>query len=345
MTKIKQLLKRAIYAVSAIALTIAPVLVPLEASAAQITARKVVLGDSAPSASTTYTFTFTAPTATTIKSIDFQACTTASGSCTKPTGFSEASSTVASQPTGLGSGGTWTVNTATSGSLRTLNNSNTGSPSAGAQVFFGVVINPSALNSTFFIRMTTFSDSGWVTPIDTGTVATSTAGIITVNATVDETLTFTLAAATVTLAPSSITTAAASFGTSTMTASTNAASGYTITYSSPNALKPAGGTALASYSSSASSPGTAGFGINLKANATPAVGANVSGAGSGTASGVYNTVDSFTFVGSNVATQIASAGAPTNSNTYTVSYVANIAALTPPGAYTTTFTYVATPNF
>jgi hypothetical protein len=192
--------------------------------------------------------------------------------------------------------------------------------------------------------MTTYSAVGFTGVIDTGTVATSTAGIITVNASVDETLTFTLAAASVDLLPAPIGTGAASFGTSTMAASTNAASGYTITYSSPNALKPTVGTALPSYSNSASSPGTAGFGINIVDNAAPNVGTNPSG-GSGAAVGLYANVDAFTFVGSNTATQIASAGVPTNTTTYVVSYVANIAALTAPGAYTTTFTYVATPNF
>lgn len=348
MTKIKLILKRSTYLVAVIALTIVPLVQTTQASAAQITARKVVIDSSAPSASTKYTFTFTAPSATTVKSFDAQACDTASGTCTQAAsaaGFSSAGAgTIGTAPTGLGSGGVWTSNVATTTKLRVLNASNTGAPSAGATITLDSVVNPSAANSTFFLRMTTYSDAAWTTPIDTGVVAASTAGVITVNATVDEALTFTLGAATVNLSPSSITTAAASTGTSTLVASTNAASGYSITYSSPNALKPAGGTALASYSSSPSVPGTAGFGINLKTNTTPAVGSNPTG-GSGAAVGAYNTADQFTFVGSNVATQIATSGVATNATTYTVSYVANIAALTAPGAYTTTFTYVATPNF
>jgi hypothetical protein len=191
--------------------------------------------------------------------------------------------------------------------------------------------------------MSTFSDDAYATPVDTGVVATSTAGQITVNASVDETLTFTLAAATVSLTPAPISTGAASTGTSSMTASTNAATGYTITYLSAATLTSAGGT-IPAYTSGASVPGTAGFGINLRANTTPSVGTNVSGAGSGTAFGVYNTVDSFTFA-TGAATKVAEATIPTNSNTYTVSYVANISAVTPAGAYTTSLTYVATPNF
>ncbi|CAN5413136.1 hypothetical protein BH10PAT4_BH10PAT4_1020 [soil metagenome] len=344
MTKTNTIFKRIVYGLSVLALVIIPVAQTTQASAAQITARSVTLGSSVFSATTTYSFQFTVPSATVIQSASFDACTTASGACSIPSGFSVTGTTLTAQPTNLGDASGWTVNTSTAGSLRLAKSGNVATPTGAQTVGFSGVTNPSATNSTFFVRMTTYSTATWTTPIDTGTVASSTAGQITVNATVDEALTFTLAQATVTLSPSSITTAAASTGTSTLVASTNAVSGYSITYSSPNTLKPVGGTALPSYSSSASAPGTAGFGINLKANTTPAIGSNASG-GSGAAVGAYNTADQFTFVGGNVATQIASAGAATNATTYVVSYVANIAALTPAGAYTTTFTYVATPNF
>ena len=344
MIKTNVLFKRIAYALTILALVLVPVVQATQTSAAAITARKVVIGNSAASASTTYTFTLTAPSATTILSFDAEVCSSPS-TCGAVAGFSSAGAgTLPSQPTNLGSGGTWTSNVAATTKLRVLNASNTGSPSAGATVSFQGVTNPSATNSTFFLKLTTYSDSAWTTAIDTGVVAASTAGVITVNATVDEALTFTLATSTVNLAPSPISTGAASFGTSTLVASTNATSGYSITYSSPNALKPAGGTALPSYSSSASSPGTAGFGINLVDNTAPNVGTNASG-GSGAAFAPYATVDSYSFVGGSVATQIATASVPTNATTFVVSYVANIAALTAAGAYTTTFTYVATPNF
>lgn len=308
-------------------------------SAAQITARSVAIGSSVASASTTYSFTFTAPTSTTIKSIAFQACTTASGSCTTPSGFSVTGSSIGSQPTGLGSGGTWTANTSTAGSLRVLNNSNTGSPSAGAQVFFSAVTNPSATNSTFFFRMTTYSDSTWTTPIDTGTMATSTAGQITVTATVDEALTFTLAANTVAL--NTLTTSTTGSGTSTMTVSTNGATGYAV---SVNGLTLTSGsnTITALSSPTASTQNTKQFGINLMANTTPSVGTAVSGSGTGAAATGYNTANSFKFV---TGETVASASVPTNSNTFTVSYIANIDGSTAAGAYSTQLTYIATANF
>jgi hypothetical protein len=342
MTKIniKQTLKQLLYGLSVIALVV--VYFPHAASAAAITARKVVLGSSVPSASTTYNFTFTVPSATTIKSVEFKACTLASTTCTKPTGFSEASSTLSSS-SNLGSGGAWTVNTATAGSLRMANASNTGSPSAGITANFSSVVNPSALNSTFFIWITTFSDAAWTTAVDSGVVASSTAGQITVNASVDETLAFTLAAATVNLGV--ITTSTTGKGTSTMDISTNAASGYSISYTG-NTLTSAGGTigAITTGGGAGSVVNTTGgqFGLNLVSNTTPSVGTNVSGSGSGVAAVNYNTTNLFKFVSGNT---VATAAAPTNSNTFTVSYIANVDGATAAGAYTTALTYVATANF
>jgi len=326
----------------AVVMTVAMVgiYIPNVASAASITNRKVVIGSSAASASTTYTFTFTVPTATAIQSVDFAACTTASGACTPAPGFSSSSSTLTSQPTNLGAASGWTVSTATSTSLRLSNSSNVTAPTGSQTVGFSSVTNPSATNSTFFVRITTYSGSNWSTgPLDTGVVAASTAGQITVNATVDEALTFTLSAATVSLGTLTTGTTGKD-GTTTMVASTNGGTGYSITYTGNSLTSPSG--ALPAYSSSASSAGTAGFGFNLMANTTPSVGSAVSGSGTGTPFTGYSTANQYTF---NSGDKVASASAATNSNTYTISYVANIAGSTPAGAYTTTLNYVATPNF
>jgi hypothetical protein len=303
-------------------------------SAAQITARSVTIGSSVPSASTTYAFNFTLPTATVIQSASFTACTTASGACTTPSGFSVASSTLTGQPTNLGDAAGWTVSTATAGSLRLSKSGNVAAPTGSQTVSFSSVVNPSATNSTFFFRMTTYSDASWTTSIDTGTVATSTAGQINVTASVDETLTFTLASATVALG--TLSSSSTRSATSTMSASTNAATGYNITVS---------GSTIAGLATSASpivsGIGTSQFGINLAANATPSVGSAPSG-GSGAAGTGYGVVDQFKFL---TGSTVASASAPTNSTTYTVSYIANITPSIAAGSYSTSLTYVATANF
>ena len=333
-------IKKSVYLAVTGILTVASVLPSLvgTASAAQITARSVTIGTSQASTQTSYAFNFTVAGATAIKSMAFQACTTASGTCTTPAGFTITGSTLGSQPTGLGAASGWTANTSTAGSLRVLNAANATAPSGSQTVTFNNVTNPSTVNATYFFRMTTYSDAAWTTAIDTGTVATSTAGIVTVTASVDETLTFTLATTNVTLGTLSSSTTAS--GTSSMTASTNAATGYNITVSG-NTLT-SGANQITAMSGAASSTNSKQFGINLAANSTPSVGTAVTGTGTGSAQSGYNTANNFKFASGET---VAAAAGPTNSNTYTVSYIANIDGITQPGSYSTNLNYVATANF
>src|SRR3989338_1483613 len=168
-------------------------LLPSTASAAQITSRKLTLSTSSAAsgaATTTYTFNFTVPSATVLQSFEAEVCTTASGSCTTPTGFSNSSSTLSSQPTNLGDAAGWTVSTVTAGKLRLKKTGNAAAPTGAQTVAFGNVQNPTTTNTTFYARIATYSDDAWATGVDTGVVAASTATAIDLTATVDETLTF-----------------------------------------------------------------------------------------------------------------------------------------------------------
>ncbi len=333
-------IKRITYGFSAIALLLA--YYPNIAAAAPITSRTVTIGSSAASASTTYTFGFTVPSSTVIKSVGFAACTTASGTCTPVSGFSSSASTLAAQPSNLDGAGTntgWIVSTATSGELRLSKSTASVAPTGSQTVSFAGVVNPSTTNSTFFLRMTTYSDALWTTPIDTGTVAASTAGQVTVTANVDETLSFTLGSTTVALG--TLSTAVTGTGTSSMTVSTNASNGYSLTYSGTT-LTSGLNTITALASPTGSAVNSKQFGLNLMSNTTPAVGTGVSGTGTGTPATGYNTANLFKF---NTGDTIASATLPTNSNTYTASYIANINGATAAGAYSTVLTYTATANF
>ena len=318
---------------------------PNVASASPLTTRSVKIGNSVGgTASTTYVFTFTAPTATPVKSVKLKACLEANfASCTPVSGFSSASSSLSIQPTNLGTG-VWTASTGTPAELRVANDgTNATNPTAGSTISFQGVHNPTASNTTFFFQITTYSDTAYTNALDTGSVATSTAGLVTINANVDETLTFTLATATVALgAGASMTTSAASTGTSTMTAATNATGGYTIAYTGSTLAGPTTITAMST--AAASNPGNKQFGLNLMANTGGRGGTAVSGAGSGVpwATSDYGTADTFKFLSGDT---VAHATAPTNSNTFTVDYLANIDAATPAGAYTTNVNYVATANF
>lgn len=334
----KTKLSRILYGLTAALVAVS--MTPTISSAASISPRKVVIGSSVADTSTTYAFTFTTPTSTIVKSASFAACTTASGACTPVPGFSSSSSTLSSQPVNLGDASGWTVNTGTANELRILNSGNATTPSGSQSVSFSNVHNPSATNSTFYIRITTFSDASWTTPIDNGAVASSTAGQVLVTVVIDESLTFTLANSTVDITkPSTVTTG---IGTSTMTVSTNAATGYTLGYSG-STLTSGGNTITAMTTQGASVPNSKQFGLNLVSNTAPTVGSNVSGSGSGIAATGYNTTNQYKF--NPAGDVVASAALPTNDNTFTTSYIVNMNGSTAAGAYSTLLTYTVTSNF
>jgi hypothetical protein len=120
----------------------------------------------------------------------------------------------------------------------------------------------------------------------------------------------------------------------TLQADTNAATGYNITFQGAtltfggNTITPIGAN------NTASNPGTEQFG--LRATSTGGSGAvNAPYAGAGFAYAADATTTSL----------LASSTAPTNTTTYSVKYLANIAGLTEAGNYTTALTYVATANY
>ena len=330
-------------------------------AAGALTVRSLTLTNPSVSAGATVTYAFglkVATTATIIQSFSAQVCTTSSGACTTPTGFSNSASL--NQPTGFGDASGWTANTATAGSLRLVKAGNATTPSAaGSTATFLNVTNPSNVG-TFYIRMTTYSDSAWTTAIDSGTVAASIVNTITVSATVDETLTFCVYntggacadTSTVPVALGTLSTASTKSGTSKMDASTNASGGLSITYYG-DTLKTGGGQSVAAVgaSATASTIGASEFGINLAANTTPSVGAAPAG-GSVTATSPYDgtaaNANKFAYVVSTAATPqpiASSGGAPTNATTLTVSYIANISGAQPAGAYSALVTYICAATF
>ncbi len=310
-------------------------------------------------ATVTYTMGFkVATTATIVQSFQAIPCTTATGVCTTPTGFVNSSSL--NQPTGLGDATGWTANNATAGALRISKTGNATAPSAaGSTVTLTNVTNPSSIG-TFFIRYTTYSDAAWTTAIDTGYAATSIVNAITVTATIDETITFCVYntggtcadTSTVPVGLGTLSIASTKTGTSKMDAATNAAGGLSITYYG-DTLKNAGAQSIAAIGSTAtaSTIGTSQFGINLAANSTPAVGTAPSG-GTVTATAPYDglaaNLNKFAYVVSTATTPqpiASSAGAPTNSTTLTISYIANINGSQAAGSYSTVVTYICSATF
>lgn len=354
---VKKLITNAIAGISVLTLVVASV--PFnDVYAAQLTARKVTISNSAPgAAAVTYTFNFTPAASTPIKSVNIDFCTTASGTCNPvtpsgvPAGLVTTGAAISGTPSGLGTGGSWTGTFTTNGRLRLANASSAGTASAATIVFTGIT-NPAAANTSFYPRITTYSDSAFTTPIDTGTVAASTANQITVSASVDESLTFCTGTSGVTNSSctgatgtgvnlGTLTSSTTGSGTSQIGVATNAGSGYAVTVAGTT-LTSGGNTVTAMNAATTSSQGSEQFGMNLATNTTPSVGQAPDGSGSATAAAGYNTANTFKFTSGDT---IASTSGADTFRRFTVSYIANVADATEPGSYSTALTYVCTATF
>jgi hypothetical protein len=164
------------------------------AHAGTFTPAKLTISDSrAGNIATTYDFAFTTTVTTDINQLDVVFCTTASGVCTTPTGIDTTGATRASDNL-AGTGRT--DNFAVNGTLSTVVTTPASQATQAVTVSYTGVTNPSTTNTTFFARITTYSDTG-STVIDSASVAfaTLTTTSIAVTASVDPTFVFSIAAA------------------------------------------------------------------------------------------------------------------------------------------------------
>ncbi len=186
---------------------------------------------------------------------------------------------------------------------------------------------------------------------DTGTIAVDIISNdqITVSATVDPTITFTLidaSAADNAIGFGTLTTGAARYANAastgsasdvsavTMTVATNASSGYVLSYVGDTLKSGTDSIAVATITGDADgTPGSAQF----------ATGYTASG-GSTVATAYQNASNNWSYV-ANTTTTIVSRTTPTATETIAGHYLSNIAGNTPAGAYSTTITYIATGTF
>lgn len=351
-------------------------IIPQSAYATQITARSLTLvagttdGGSKIGGVVKHLFTFTVPSGTSVGSIQFQYCMTASvTACVMPTGLLTTSATLNAGATGWASGATL-VNTTNGAPYLTK----TAASAAGTiTVQLNTVTNPTvATGITFFVRINSYvATNATGTVIDTGTVAAATTYQIILTGTMPESLVFCAGAVVLTTGGqpdcSTATNSAVTFNqlfsptdtataTSQMAASTNAGSGYVITVNGTTLTSTVGGNTIAAMGTAGVGVrGTGQFGMNLKLNtlttSTPVVGAEVSAAADGVnlkgeAATGYNTVDTFKYASGNTVADSANGGAgATNAQIYTVSYIVNVAGNQPSGTYTTTLTYICTATY
>ncbi len=133
----------------------------------------------------------------------------------------------------------------------------------------------------------------------------------------------------------------ASFGTSQLLSSTNAKDGYSVTLAGTT-LTSGNNAITALLASDVSRPGTAQFGLNLRANASPSGGDEPSGPGSGAPKGPYAQANFFQFQQGDI---VASVPKPDLTRRYTASYLVNVPKSQAPGIYVSTVTYICLGNF
>jgi hypothetical protein len=129
--------------------------------------------------------------------------------------------------------------------------------------------------------------------------------------------------------------------TSQFSGATNDPTGYSVAISGQTMT--AGNQIIPPLSvTSASTIGTSQFGINLRSNTVPSVGADPSGAGTAIVNGSYAIPNQYKFANGD---QLVASTLSTDYNLHTVSYIVNIDNGQLPGYYATTLTYIATAAF
>ncbi len=351
------------------------------AYAGQITLRSLTLqangavGGATPGGVVNHFFNLTTPTAGNVGAVKYEYCTTAAdvgaAVCTSPTGLDVSAATLGSE---AGFTGVEIVGIDTkSFYIKPISNTPIAmGANAVLQHQFGNITNPSTTNTTFFVRISTYTTiDATGTAVDAGTVTASTSTNIELSGIMPESLVF-CTGATIPLGAGSVPDCAnaasgvitfnqlfsptdTATSTSQMAASTNAGAGYAISVNGPT-LTSGSNTVTAMAAPLTSIKGTGQFGLNLKANtiaaAAAAFGAEVSPATDpvndyrGQAASGYELVDTFSFIsGSTVANSYAGGAGASNAQIYTVSYIANVPGSQPAGTYSTTLTYICTPTY
>lgn len=342
-----------------------------QANAAGLTHYNVQINNSQAAATgVTYSFNWTTSVTTAIAEIDIQVCTTPSGTCVAPSGFSTGTPTLASSNI-AGSSIT------TTGSTANLFKLNVGSPATQTtqtmNLNFTGITNPSGANTTYYVRTTTYSDAG-STVIDGPTSAAFAVldtNSIAVSATVDPNFTFTVARAVTgnvngnysgsdainvstttnnSIPFGTLNTSTASVSAHDITITTNAGNGYEVTASS-SAVPPlvSGSDNIDSFTGTNGTPtawsapvgstpdvNTGFFGYTTSSNALCTGTANRF-----TDNSSYQRYAGFSTTGGEVACSTT----PKSSDTTRVGWKLQINNIQPAGQYTGSIILVATPTY
>lgn len=332
-------------------LLLALVLLPITASAATLSNRSLMLTNNIASATSTYQTSFTlGGLSQSLGSIVFQFCSNSSllvDPCDAPSGMDTSGAVLASQSGEAG------FSITPSGSPNEIIISRTPALPvvSGLEYEFNNISNPSS-NGSYFLRIQTFTgQNGTGSGVDQGGLAFAINIPVNIQAQVPPYITFCVGTSipVYTCDDASgnyidfgeLSTIHAVSGKQQMLIATNAKSGFAI-YLSGHTMTSGNNTINPLTTSSRSRPGVSQFGLNLRANSDPSVGADPTGPGSGTVAASYDQPDIFHFSDGQT---VASSSGPSDYRKFTASYIINIAKGQPAGDYATTITYIAVGNF
>lgn len=344
-----------------------------QASAGVLSSAKLMINNSQAAATgVTYQFRFTTSVTTSIKQITILICTTGSGTCTTPSGIT---TTTAVRATDNLAGSSKTDTLGANGTLTLVAGTPATQSTQAMYIDYTTITNPSTINTTYYARITTYSDTG-TTVIDSSTVAFAVldTNSIAVTAIVDPSLTFSIAGVTgngsatvnsATITNGMTTTAkliyfgninpgTARIAAQDLTISTNAGSGYTITAS--HAAQALAGPLVSSnsahkidaFTGTNSSPTT----WSSPNSTTPDTNTGFFGYTTEDASLCTGTAARFTSSGGNkwagsttVGQEVVCSSTPVSSETTRVGYEVEVDAYQPPSTYTGTVILIATPTY
>lgn len=326
------------------------VLTGSSAWADKLSDRSLQLGNDFPGVTTTYTFSFSLASSGTLGSIDILFCSNSpllDDYCEIPSGLDVTQEQIVAA-SGLAA---FTVFPRAPNQLLIRWQPKPFTAPQPVTVTFANIINPNAAGS-YYGRLSTYASDDASGPItDSGGLAFAITNNLLISSYVPPYLTFCAAISIPNLNCAVATGNYVNFGalspshssqaTSQLMVATNAPGGYTLqvygtTMTSGNNIIPALSAAAGSR------PGNPQFGLNLRANSAPAIGAEPVGPGVGQPTPAYGAPNSFRFVNNDI---IASSSAADNWRRYTVTYLVNVPKDQAPGVYASTITYVAAGSF
>ncbi len=330
-----------------------PFMIQEQAHAAFIGTRRVTVGTSQISAVTTHEAAMALRSITNVGSIEIEYCTNTpfpGTACTVPTGMDATGAVLSSESGEIGFSihGSTTANrivlTRPAAPVTTID------PLLSTYLFTNIQ-NPDTVG-TVYVRFSTFiTTDGTGVRTDEGGLAIAITSPVTVGLYVPPVLLFCVGVTIPTDSCASatgdgvdfgdFTTTSTSAGSIQMLAATNGLRGYTIT-STGTTMTSGNNTIPALAPRGPSQTGQSQFGMNLRNNSSPNIGADTTGLGTGVPDPDYNVPNRFFYSTNDV---IARSPLTTRINKYTASYIVNVSNSQNPGVYATTITFTALAAF